>query len=290
MTNSELQSWDDLADLDNYEKQNNLLLIDGNNMAYRWMNRRNYNSFGTDYVDTVKSLGKSYKAARIIVAFDFGKSYYRLEELPTYKANRTKPSDPEKARQYDEFFECLNETIDNLPIEYYKFRGVEADDIIAFFVEETKEYYDHIWVISSDKDLYQLVSDNVSIFNLYGRKEITEDYLLETHGVTPDEYLLAKIIQGDKGDNIDGIEGIGEKRGLALARDYQTLDNLIKALPINKTSKYIKNLNSGISILTLNEKLIGLKKYYEKAIKAGKFGDEFWNTLITNVQESETNV
>tara|TARA_Y100000034_G_scaffold136784_1_gene215743 strand:- start:1758 stop:2603 length:846 start_codon:yes stop_codon:yes gene_type:complete len=277
--NDTLQTWDDLASLEPKAGANNLLIIDGNNLAYRWIGRQNYDNFGQEYTRTIQSLAKSYNAARTIVCLDFGKSYYRKKLLETYKANRKPPSEPDEVKRYEEFFGCLNDTIDSLEYEYYKHRGIEADDLIAFFVEKEKSNFNQVWIVSSDKDLYQLVDDNVNIFNLYSRREITQDYLLEELQLTPEEHMLAKIIEGDKSDDIKGIEGIGEKRAATLARKYKVLPELLLALPIKSTAKYIKNLNAGKNTLLLNEKLVSLKKYNERAIKAGKSGEQLWNLI-----------
>jgi 5'-3' exonuclease len=86
--------------------------------------------------------------------------------------------------------------------------------------------------------------------------------------------MLSRIIEGDKSDNILGIEGIGPKRAQTLAREHKTLDALLNALPIKGRSKYIQNLNAGKDVLVRNEKLINLKKYCEDAIVAGKLGEE----------------
>jgi len=274
------KGWNDLAEVENVSTlKQNLLLIDGNNLAYRWLRRNNHGTFSEDYDRTISSLANSYNAIRVIVCFDFGKSYYRMELLDSYKGTREKPTDPEEVERYENFFGCLNTLPDNISQESYKYRGVEADDLITFFAQNLADEYEHTWIVSSDKDIYQLVEDDVSIFNIYSRKEITVDSLVEQFDLTPDEYRLARIISGDKSDNIIGIEGIGDKRSMDLAREYKTLDNLISALPINKSSKFIQNLNNGIDTLRHNEQLVSLKDYHEAAIKAGKMGDEAWEEL-----------
>ena len=95
------KSWNDLADLvaPSYKGYENLLLIDGNNLAYRWLQRINYNDFASDYKRTVQSLAKSYEAIRTIVCFDFGKSYYRMNMYDEYKQNRKKPKEEEEAKK-----------------------------------------------------------------------------------------------------------------------------------------------------------------------------------------------
>ena len=108
----DLQSWNDLADLENYEEENNLILIDGNNLAFRWLNRKNHSDYYDEYIRTIKSLAKSYRASRIICCYDFGHSYYRKAIRDNYKANRKKPKEPDEAKKYDEFFNCLNNIID----------------------------------------------------------------------------------------------------------------------------------------------------------------------------------
>ena len=270
------KSWNDLADLQepDYSTYNNLVIIDANNLSYRWLQRPNYGSFGADFIRTIQSLSKSYEAARTIVCFDFGKSYYRMDMHEEYKGTRKKPQDEEEIKKYEEFFAVLNDLPEQLDEEVLKFRGVEADDILAWITQNVSDKYDHTWIISSDRDLYQLVDENISIFNIFGRREVTMQSLRDDFDVSPSEYMLSRIIEGDKSDNILGIDGIGPKRAQTLAREHKTLDSLLEALPIKGRSKYIQNLNAGHDTLVRNEKLINLKKYCEDAISAGKYGEE----------------
>ena len=278
---SNTKSWNDLADLQqpDYSSYNNLLIVDANNLSYRWLQRPNYNSFGSDFIRTIQSLSKSYEAARTIVCFDFGKSYYRMDMHEEYKGTRKKPQDEEEAKKYEDFFAVLNSLPDELDEEVLKFRGVEADDILAFITQNVSDRYDHTWIISSDRDLYQLIDHNVSIFNIFGRKEVTKESLMEEYGTTPYEYMLSRIIEGDKSDNILGIEGIGPKRAQGLAKDHKEFNKLLESLPIKGRSKYIQNLNAGRDILLRNEKLINLKKYCEEAFLSGKEGEEYLASL-----------
>lgn len=265
-------SWNDLAEIEveAAKERKNLLLVDCNNLSYRYIRRANYNSYGEDFVRTVKSLARSYEASRTFTCFDFGKSYYRMEMFEEYKGNRKEDLSEEEQAKKDEFFAVLNGLPELLGSDSVKLRGVEADDTICYLVERFKSEFDHVWIVSSDKDLIQLVDDNVSIFNIFSRKEITKDSLRESLDLSPSEFMLSRIIEGDTGDNIIGIEGIGPKRAQALAKEYKTLDNLLKALPIKGKAKYIQNLNAGSATLIKNEKLINLKRYNEHAILAGK--------------------
>ena len=270
------KSWSDLEDVVNadYTEYNNLLVIDGNNVSYRYIQRANYDSYEDDFKRTISSLAKSYKAKRTIVCFDFGKSYYRMNLLSDYKGTRKKAETEEEIEHAEKFFAVLNRLPETLDEEVLKFRGIEADDTIAYITQNVSSRYDHTWIVSSDKDIIQLVDDNISIFNIFSRKEITKQYLQEELQLTPSEFMLSRIIEGDKGDNIIGIEGIGPKRAQALAKEYKTLDKLLAALPIKSKSQYITNLNAGRERLIRNETLINLKSYYQTAIDAGKEGDD----------------
>ena len=144
----------------------------------------------------------------------------------------------------------------------------------TYLVKNLAKSYDHTWIISSDRDLYQLIDDNVSIFNIFSRREITKETLKENFDLSPDEYLLSRIIEGDKSDNIIGVEGIGPKRAQGLAKEHKTFETLLKSLPVKGRAKYIQNLNASRDVLERNEKLINLKKYNEDAIISGKYGEE----------------
>ena len=182
------KSWNDLADLQSpdYDAYSNLLLIDANNFL-----TDGYKDLTIlPLVTTLFALFNPYqnltKLKRTVVCFDFGKSYYRMDMLDEYKGTRKKPQDEEEAKKYEEFFAVLNDLPDQLDEEVLKFRGVEADDILAYMVKkyEQTEDYDHIWIVSSDRDLYQLVSEKTSIFNIFGRREITNGSMNEDMDIT----------------------------------------------------------------------------------------------------------
>lgn len=263
------ETWDDLAGLHTYQpnliENTNLLIVDGNNLGYRYLKRKNYNSFQEDYIRTVESLAKSYYCKDIIVIYDFGKSKYRLNIFPEYKGNRSIKE--EEKPYYDEFFNELNKTADNLPFAKLKFYGVEADDLISYCISNLYNRYKEVWVISSDRDMFQLLQPNVHIFSIFSKKEVTLKSLLQDKKVTTKEYRLSRIIQGDASDNIKGIEGIGEVRGQEIARNHKgELNILLQRLPLKGKSQYIRNLNNGADILRRNELLINLISYNKDII------------------------
>lgn len=273
-------TWNDLAELEeNKLEEKNLLLIDANNVAFRYLHRPNYDSFSDDYIRTVSSLGKSYSSVRTICCFDVGASAYRKTIFPEYKQNRKVERTEEEQARFTAFFDCLKATTELLPFEHYKFKGVEADDIITYLTLKLKHKYDNVWIVSSDRDLYQLLDDNVHIFNLFSRKEMTQELLEEQFELSPSQYLDSRIIEGDKSDNILGIEGIGQKRGQSLIKEYETLDALVSALPLKGRAKYIKNLNEGLETLQLNKRLMDLKNHVDEAITMSENPDVVYEVL-----------
>ena len=131
-------------------------------------------------------LSKSYEAARTIVCFDFGKSYYRMDMHEDYKGTRKKPQEEEEIKKYEDFFAVLNDLPDQLDEEVLKFRGVEADDILAWITQNM--YQTNMIILGSSHltvILYQLVDDNISIFNIFGRREVTMQSLRDDFDVSP---------------------------------------------------------------------------------------------------------
>ena len=92
-----------------------------------------------------------------------------MDMFDEYKQNRKKPKEEEEVKKYEEFFAVLNNLPDELSEECFKFRVVEADDILTYLVDNLSINYDHTWVVSSDRDLYQLIDNNVSIYNIFGQ-------------------------------------------------------------------------------------------------------------------------
>jgi 5'-3' exonuclease len=136
-------------------RNTNLLVVDGLNLAFRYKHAGK-KQFAADYINTVKSLAKSYEARTVVVLGDGGSSY-REDIFPEYKANRKelREKQTEKEEQdFKEFLDEFNKTFDLLEESFYTFRfkGVEADDIAAYLTKLLLKEYNHIWLISSDKD------------------------------------------------------------------------------------------------------------------------------------------
>lgn len=257
---------------------NNLLIVDMNNLAYRYKQRGQVN-FQDDMIRTVESLAKSYSALHIVCCWDHRSSAYRKAIYPGYKGGRKekyKDQSPEEKLQAEMFFNGLDEAYQHMVVHEkqtgfvtnFKFEFVEADDPIALTVQVMEPHVDHIWVISTDQDFCQLISDKVSLFAYKSRKEFTLESMFEyTNADSGEQHLFIKCLQGDSGDSVPGVPDVGPKRGYGLAREYGDIFSLIAALPIEGKQKYIMKLNEfGAEKLTLNLELMDLKSYCATAI------------------------
>ncbi len=169
--------------------------------------------------DEIKKDGdKNY----VIVAFDSGKKTFRHEMYPAYKANR-----PEPPADLIVQFPLVREVTEALNIQSVELPGYEADDIIATYTKLAREKDIDVVVVSSDKDLMQLVSDGVQMFDPVKYKAIGEKEVLEKFGVNPEKVLDVLSLIGDSSDNIPGIPGIGPKTAAELIHEFGDLDSVL---------------------------------------------------------------
>jgi 5'-3' exonuclease len=258
------------------ESNNTLLVVDALNLAFRYKHS-GATDFATDYIRTVDSLKKSYKASHVIIACDQGSSTYRKTLSPEYKQNRKdkqeQQTDAERAA-FELFFEdflatiATIETTTSYPV--LKFQGVEADDIAAYIVsQKSKLSTDDIWLISSDRDWDLLVQPGVSRFSYVTRKEVTIDNWNDHYDFDPEDYISIKCLTGDSGDNVAGVPGIGPKRAVSLVAEYGSTYDIVANIPLSGKYKYIQELNQCRDLLLLNYQLMDLVTHCREAI-----GDE----------------
>jgi 5'-3' exonuclease len=257
------------------ESNNTLLVVDALNLAFRYKHS-GATDFATDYIRTVDSLKKSYKASHVIIACDQGSSSYRKALSPEYKQNRKdkqeQQTDAERAA-FELFFEDFVQTIATIETTtsypVLKFQGVEADDIAAYIVsQKSKLSTDDIWLISSDRDWDLLVQPGVSRFSYVTRKEVTIDNWNDHYEFNPEDYISIKCLTGDSGDNVAGVPGIGPKRAVSLVAEYGSTYDIVASIPLPGKYKYIQELNQCRDMLLLNYQLMDLVTHCREAIGA----------------------
>lgn len=160
----------------------------------------------------------------LIVAFDAGKKNFRHNLYSEYKANRVSP--PEDLMPQ---FTILREAVEAFNLSYEEVEGYEADDIIATLVAKYSNYQNlKVVVVSSDKDLFQLLNYNILIFDPIKNTYVDEKRVIEKFGVNSNKLLDLLSLTGDASDNIPGVPGIGPKTAAKLLGEFGSLDGILE--------------------------------------------------------------
>ena len=161
-------------------------------------------------------------ADRIAVVFDVARETFRNEIYAAYKANRPAPP-PELVPQ----FALVREAVRALNLQAAELPGYEADDIIATYARRAARIGAEVTIVSSDKDLMQLVDDRISLFDPVKQRRIGRPEVVERFGVPPEKVVDVQALAGDSSDNVPGVPGIGVKTAAQLIGEYGDLDTLL---------------------------------------------------------------
>ena len=219
------------------------ILVDGNNLLFRSYYATAYNGnlmknskgFPTNaifgFINMINKIILEEKPEYMLVAFDKGKNF-RHEKYKEYKEGRIKTPDDLLLQ-----FPYAKKVLENMGIKYLEVDNYEADDIIGTYArlaDEDKNY--DATIISSDKDLLQLISGDVNVKLLKQKDYIlmNEETFKEYYGVEPIKMIDLKALMGDVSDNIPGVKGIGEKTAINLIKEYGSLENLYENIDILK--------------------------------------------------------
>ena len=212
-----------------------IILVDGNNLlfrsyyatAYTGNFMKNSKGFPTNalfgFTNMMNKIIEEEKPTYIMVAFDKGKTF-RHNKYDFYKQGRIETPNELKLQ-----FPKAKELLNAMGIKYYEIDNYEADDIIGTFAEYCNKDPNFIGtIISSDKDLLQLISNDIDIKLLKQKDYLryNEDIFSKEYGIKPINIIDLKALMGDASDNIPGVKGIGEKTALKLLQEYKTLDGI----------------------------------------------------------------
>lgn len=230
-----------------------IVLIDGNNLlfrsyyatAYTGNIMRNSKGFPTNaiygFINMLNKIVNEEKPNYVMVAFDKGKTF-RHEEYSDYKGGRNATPDELKLQ-----FPVAKKVVESLGMTYLEIDNYEADDIIGTFVQAAeKDLLFNSTIVSSDKDLLQLISDDceVKLLKQVGNIRMTKEEFINTYGIEPIRMIDLKALMGDLSDNIPGVKGIGEKTALTLLKEYKTLDGIYENID-NIKGKLKEKLENG---------------------------------------------
>ncbi|MFZ4808371.1 MAG: DNA polymerase I [Hyphomicrobiaceae bacterium] len=194
------------------------------------------------------------KPTHIAVIFDAGKDSFRNAISPTYKANRPPP--PEELVPQ---FPLIRDAVEAFHVACIEKDGFEADDLIATYAVEAAAQGADVTIVSSDKDLMQLVRPGIVMVDTMKNKRIGRDEVVEKFGVPPEKVIDVQSLAGDSVDNVPGVPGIGLKTAAELIQTYGDLDTLLASAGEIKQPKRREKLIEFADQARLSRELVTLK-------------------------------
>ena len=205
-------------------------------------------------LEDVRSDDSKHKPTHFAVIFDSARKNFRNDIYSEYKANRAEAPD-DLAPQ----FEYIRKSVKAFNLPSIELLNYEADDLIATYAKQITEAGAKVTVISSDKDLMQLVSNKVRLFDPMKSRVIGEKEVIEKFGVKPNQVIDVQSLAGDSSDNVPGVPGIGIKTAAELINKYKNLDKLLSKASEIPQNKRRETLLANKDKALLSKKLVTLK-------------------------------
>ena len=255
-----------------------------------------YNSAGQPthaifgFANTLLKFLKQYKPEYVAVALDVGRDTFRSRMFPAYKSNR-----PETPADLIPQLPYVRRVLEGLGVPVIELPGYEADDIIATLCKILAGNGCDLIVVSSDKDLMQLIGDGIKLLDGARERWIGDAEVKFKFGVAPEQVVQVMALMGDPVDNIPGVKGIGAKTATALIRQFGTLENLFDRLDqveksnLRNAARVRKFLDGGKDAAFLSRDLATVRRDVPIAIelKQLKFTGFDQNKLRTLLTELE---
>jgi len=242
-----------------------LYLVDGSSYIFRAFHRLPplTNKFGlnvgavygytTMLWKLAESLGKEEGPTHLAVILDASESTFRNQMYDQYKANRPPPP-PELVPQ----FPLIRDATRAFSIPCLEEEGLEADDIIACYAKAALEAGWSVTIVSSDKDLMQLIEPGLDMLDTMNDRRIGRDEVIEKFGVPPEQVGEVLALMGDSVDNVPGVPGIGPKTASKLIQEFGNVEAVLAAAPEMKPSKMRDNLIEHAQKARLSRELVRL--------------------------------
>src|ERR1700730_3109016 len=212
----------------------------------------------------LRDMKEEDKPSHLAVVFDKSEKTFRTAMYPDYKAHRPDPPDDLRPQ-----FKFIREAVHAFDLPCLEQDGFEADDLIATYVREACEAGATATIVSSDKDLMQLVSDGVIMFDTMKDKKIGRAEVIEKFGVPPEKVIEVQSLIGDSTDNVPGVPGIGVKTAAQLIVEYGDLETLLFRAPEIKQEKRRQTLIDNAEAARISKKLVTLDDHVKLDVPIG---------------------
>jgi DNA polymerase-1 len=214
----------------------------------------------------LQEMSADEKPTHLAVIFDKSSKTFRSRIYPQYKAHR--PDPPEDLIPQFGLIRQATEAFNVPAIEQDDF---EADDLIATYARQAREAGATVRIVSSDKDLMQLVGDGVVLYDTMKDREIGPEQVVEKFGVLPDKVVEVQALAGDSVDNIPGVPGIGVKTGAQLIEEYGDLETLLARAEEIKQPKRRQNLIEFAEQARVSKQLVTLRQDVPVEVEVDRF-------------------
>ena len=239
-----------------------LMLIDGSSLIFRAFfalpNLTNNDGVMTNgvygFLTMYQNAFDTYKPDAVLVAFDRSGKTFRHDQFKDYKATRDKmPSE----LSYQ--FGILKDILESMDVKYTDLEGYEADDIVGTYAKIGQEAGYKVVIITGDRDYLQLVDDNITVYltkkGISEMVEYTNETIMDEFGLTPKQLIDVKGLEGDKSDNIPGVDGIGPKKAQDFIRTYGSIEGLYEHIDEVSGKKTKQTLIDSEAIAYMSKKI-----------------------------------
>lgn len=236
------------------EGLNPIFILDGSSLVYRsfyaFIRNPLRNSKGQNtsavfgFVSSLRKLFERFRPQFMAVVFDAPKATFRHKAFKEYKIQR--PETPDELRSQ---VPLVKEVVQAYGLKVLEVEGYEADDVLASLAVKFKREGHRVVLVSSDKDLLQMVGEGVVLYDPYREQEYDPDWVLRRYGVEPHQIVDLLALAGDQIDNIPGVPGIGEKRAQEIVRRYGSVERAVEIEPRLKGYKDLALLSKRLTQL-----------------------------------------
>jgi DNA polymerase-1 len=222
----------------------------------------------TGFMNFISGIGRDFQTDYLVFALDSKGDTFRNEIYDQYKAHRPEAPEDLKAQ-----LPVAIDFITKMGFVTASQDGYEADDIIASLATDAKKQGLNVRIVSHDKDLYQLIDDDIFMFDPMKKKVVTVEQCFDKYGVYPHQFTQYQSLLGDSADNIPGVKGVGAKTAMALIQQFDTLENIYNNIENIEKPRWQKLLSESKDMAFVSLELVTLKNDFFKLNNLGNLTD-----------------
>ncbi|BFU78960.1 DNA polymerase I [Arcobacter sp. 15-2] len=207
----------------------------------------------TGFMNFISGIGRDFKTDYLVFALDSKGKTFRSDIYEEYKSHRPEAPEDLKAQ-----LPVAIDFIEKMGFMTASEIGYEADDIIASLAHDGVANGLKIRIVSHDKDLYQLINDDICMFDPMKKKVVSSEECFTKYGVYPHQFTDYQSLLGDSADNVPGVKGVGAKTAMALIQQFDTLDNIYANIDNIEKPRWQKLLNENKEMAYISKQLVTL--------------------------------